>query len=342
MDVGAVERLLARYRFARSVTEGGGSARSEGGVGPKRTLSDHEPQVPPSSSSSFAGVEEEELERTKEEVFKRGAALARRQVDAVYATEDLLRNFQTQLLQSIQRQREVIHAAKRSHLQSSSFAAPAFVDSSSLAGWPLLAPSSRTTTTAQQRPPLPLPTASKTTTKKGPTKTRGKQHPVASSSGRTRILPQRTNATDDDFQEASSRRPPSLAPSLTPSLAPPRPPLYPNTIEVSNNPARRPQAFRTVVPQPHTGVFARNTTPEDNFLPRAPRNPLSTGATPPGATRNIQYEMESHMEMHREMLLRKTDQLTLFGEEAVSADHLDTANWNFDEDSEELLKFMNE
>mmetsp|Transcript_8727 Transcript_8727/g.26832 ORF Transcript_8727/g.26832 Transcript_8727/m.26832 type:complete len:321 (+) Transcript_8727:74-1036(+) len=56
-------------------------------------------------------------------------------------------------------------------------------------------------------------------------------------------------------------------------------------------------------------------------------------------TRSIQFEMESHMSMHREMLLRKTDQLTLF-EDAPAPAALDASPWAFDD--EELLKFISE
>lgn len=66
-----------------------------------------------------------------------------------------------------------------------------------------------------------------------------------------------------------------------------------------------------------------------------------------GDARSIQIEMESHMSMHREMLLRKTDQLTLFeGDDVVSSapvPALDGSSWNFEADiDDELFHFLAE
>lgn len=93
------------------------------------------------------------------------------------------------------------------------------------------------------------------------------------------------------------------------------------------------------MPRPAAPFVIASLPVDLNGVSVAPRN---------GDARSIQIEMESHMSMHREMLLRKTDQLTLFeGDDDVVSSApgpaLDSSAWNLEADiDDELFHFLAE
>jgi len=316
------------------------------------TLSEEQPliesvEAKPSGDAARATrreepVEDETLADAASEIFAQSVAIARRQVEIALQSDELLRRFQGRLRATLDRQRLLIAAIKSGQHNGA-------VD-------------------GQER--LRLESAPVDATRRQP-EHRGQQRPEF---GSTALGP-KPSATESPPSDGNNHH-------ASPKLPPTQPVVKATTYSRGAPPPRRasprPSATRVVARnnelESHLTSSSALTAGAMNMLAMScgdENRPcgqthaatslglsrahlggsslaLANGLGPArnGDARAMQYEMESHMSMHREMLLRKTDQLTLFETDdpaSAAVPPLDASSWNLEADiDDELFHFLAE
>lgn len=255
---------------------------------------------------------EEDVENSDStsEVFARSISIARRQVEISLQSDELLRKFQGRLRASLERQRILIAAIKSAKNN-------------------------------QQEPP-----------RKG----------------------HGSSSVDDDSEESENEEPRSVV-RLGPDpsrrvvvkasnsspwksgdkssfLRPSGSRFPPRNDEVPSSSADAAGAMNMIAMSSGVGIGGRGGSENTSSRPRLPPTAalMANDGLRMTDARSIQQEMESQLSMHRQMLLRKTDQLTLFeteGEQAAASPvpaMEAAAPWNFEATDldEELFDFLNE